>query len=77
MMKINDIITRYGQWKKVLPNSEENKIAEMHNNAPSTDLMVLIIRFCLFNWETFLIAANNSVATLRAVALSQLVLLFF
>lgn len=63
--------------KNVLPNSEENKIAEMHNNASSTNLMVLIIRFCLFNWETRLIAANNSVSTLRAVALSQLALLIF
>lgn len=78
MIKINDIMTSYmDNEKNVLPNSRENKIAEMHNNASSVDLMVLIIRFYLFNWKTCLIATNNSVSTFRAVALAQLALLIF
>lgn len=63
----------YGQWKNVLPKSEENK--KLYRS--STTTLPWLIKWCLIicfyfaNWETFLLATEASISTISSPDLLQ------
>lgn len=63
----------YGQWKNVLPKSEENK--KLYRS--STTMLPWLIKWCLIicfyfaNWETFLLATEASISTISSPDLLQ------